>query len=93
MSRIEPTFAVKDEQHAVRLPFAFEPRIGQQVAILGNRRLENRLQHARGFEPTITCSTHLIVNPMLDQVVRDHAARERSAIEGRLAEAAERSTP
>ena len=42
-------------------------------------------KHVRGFEPTLTHSAHLLVNPMLDRVVRDHTARERAAVAEHLA--------
>jgi len=42
-------------------------------------------KQARGFEPTATHSAHLIVNPVLEQVIRDHTDRERAAIGAYLA--------
>ncbi len=42
-------------------------------------------KRVRGFEPTATHSTHLLSNPVLDHVVRDHTARERIAVAEHLA--------
>jgi predicted N-acyltransferase len=38
----------------------------------------------RGFEPTLTHSLHHVQNPRFDRILRDHLAREREVVLGRV---------
>jgi len=42
---------------------------------------------ARGFEPTVTFSSHFLRQPQLDRAVRDFLERERAAVDAHVAEA------
>ena len=42
---------------------------------------------ARGFEPTVTFSSHLLRQPQLDRAVREFLEREREAVDQHVAEA------
>jgi hypothetical protein len=42
---------------------------------------------ARGFEPTVTYSSHMLLHPVLDRAVREFLERERDAVEQHVTEA------
>ena len=44
---------------------------------------------ARGFEPTLTCSAHWLAHPGFSDAIARHLERERAAVDGYIADAAQ----